>query len=130
MVVHMGLSPVETTGDRSANDGRCDGLWAAAPSDMAPGAHWGFSPVGLGQAASARSDAGLGHTVKGVGPFSPFPKSQSFSNIHTLQVVKYKKVTSITPKICKLGMVQDEFEWNNLPFWKKSKFATEFELKI
>jgi hypothetical protein len=27
-------------------------------------------------------------------------------------------------------MVQYEFERNKLPFWEKSKFPTEFELKI
>jgi hypothetical protein len=27
-------------------------------------------------------------------------------------------------------MVIDKFQWNNVPFWKKSKFPTEFELKI
>jgi hypothetical protein len=30
------------------NCGRDDGLWVAAPSDTAPGVHWGFSTVGLG----------------------------------------------------------------------------------
>jgi hypothetical protein len=30
------------------NCGRGDGLWAVAPSDAAPGAHLGFSPVGHG----------------------------------------------------------------------------------
>jgi hypothetical protein len=27
-------------------------------------------------------------------------------------------------------MVQNEFERNKVPFWEKSKFLTEFELKI
>jgi hypothetical protein len=59
--------------------------------------HWRSSAVGrgqarigdfpwwaLGQTALSRFDVGLGHTVKGVGPFSPFLKFQSFFNIHTL----------------------------------------------
>jgi hypothetical protein len=67
----------------------------------------------MGQTASGRFDVGLGCTVKGVDPFNPFPK----------------KVTSVAPKISKLGMVQYEFERNKLPFWEKSKFVTKFELK-
>jgi hypothetical protein len=38
-------------------------------------------------------------------------------------------VTSGAQKISKLGMVQYEFERNKLPFWEKSKFPTELELK-
>jgi hypothetical protein len=34
--------------------------------------------------ALGRFDVGLGHTVKGVGPFNHFPKFQSVSNIQTL----------------------------------------------
>jgi hypothetical protein len=38
-----------------------------------------FPRWALGQTASGRFDMGLGCTVKGVGPFNPFPKFQSFS---------------------------------------------------
>jgi hypothetical protein len=67
---------------------RCKKLWrretrggggpvgAAAPSDAARPALGDFPRWALGQ-----FDMGLGRTVKGVGPFNPFPKFQSFSKI-------------------------------------------------
>jgi hypothetical protein len=80
---------------------------------------------------------GLRLVQRGAGPHSEggWPV-QSFSQIpiifkysNTLQLVKYKKVTSGAPKSSNHGMVQYEFERYKLPFWEKSKFPTKFEFK-
>jgi hypothetical protein len=64
---------------RCETRGRGGPVGAAAPSDAARHAMGDFPRWALGQTASGRFDMGLGCTVKGVGPFNPFPKFQSFS---------------------------------------------------
>jgi hypothetical protein len=59
------------------------------------------------------------------GPMNLLFNISSFSNYsHWSQLVKYEKVTSRTPKISKLCMLEDGLKRNKFPFGKKSKFPT------
>jgi hypothetical protein len=116
-VTHVGARPWAVTAVWSGGDEdqRRRGRLRTAP--------WARARCGL-RAPSADAPVGAVLFIE-AGPMNLLFNISSFSNYsHWSQLVKYEKVTSRTPKIFKLCMLEDGLKRNKFPFGKKSKFPT------